>query len=210
VEAVPLQAGAAELPRQGNELRDRRLAAVEARVEAGHLRYAGQPVEDRLDGRHVVRLVERRQGDEGAQLFEDLSRDDCRTGELRSAMDDAVADAEDTGPAEPRAQPGGQSVERAPPVAYRPAQRVVGELLARAVLGGEPWRRPDALDLSPRFRRQAASAGRARRRTSGSTSRRSDQGVSSIRRSSPPRPAPARRRAGLLQHEVSTSASPTP
>ena len=73
MEAVALHAGAADLPRQGNELGDRRLAAVEARVEAGHLRYAGKPVEDRLDGGQVVRLVERGQRDERPQLLEDLA-----------------------------------------------------------------------------------------------------------------------------------------
>ena len=73
VEAVALHAGLADLARQRHQLGDRRLAAMEARVEAGDLRHAGQPLGDRLDGREVVRLVERRERDEPPQFLEDLA-----------------------------------------------------------------------------------------------------------------------------------------
>ena len=49
VEAVPLDAALAEFAGQRHQRGDRRVAAVKAGVEAGHLRHVGHAVEDRLD-----------------------------------------------------------------------------------------------------------------------------------------------------------------
>ena len=78
VEAVALHTGRADLARQRHELGDGRLAAMEARVEAGDLRHAGQPLRDRVNRREIVRLVERRERYQRAQLVEHLRRDDRR------------------------------------------------------------------------------------------------------------------------------------
>ena len=64
VKAVSLHARLADFARQRNELGDCRLPAMEARVEAGDLRHAGQALEHRFDRRQVVRLMERSQRDE--------------------------------------------------------------------------------------------------------------------------------------------------
>ena len=73
MKAVSLHAGRADLARQRHELRDRRLAAMEAGVEAGDLRHAGQPLRDRFDGRQIVRLMERRQRHQRPKLVENLA-----------------------------------------------------------------------------------------------------------------------------------------
>ena len=112
MEAVTLDTGIADLARQGNEFRDRRLAAMEARVEAGDLRHTGETLPDRVDRREIVGLVQWRQRDEGAQLLEDLRRDDGWTGVARTAMNDAVADAADVGATITPAQPVGDETNR--------------------------------------------------------------------------------------------------
>ena len=151
VEAVALHPGGTDLPGQGNELGDRGLASVEAGIEAGHLRHAGQAVDDGFDRRQVVRLVERSQGNQLPQPLQDPRRDHDGAIVLRPAVDDAVAHSEDAGFAVAGANPAGQGVESARAVAHRLFQVLIHEDPAPSVLGGEPGRRPDPLDLAPSF-----------------------------------------------------------
>jgi hypothetical protein len=95
VEAVSLHAGAPDVGRQRHQFGDRRLAAVKTGVEAGNLGDTRQTLGDGIDRREVVRLMQRRQRYQLAQLFHHLRRHDRRTGITRAAMDDAMADAED-------------------------------------------------------------------------------------------------------------------
>ena len=71
------------------------MAAVEGRVEAGDLRLSGKGADRRLDAGDVVRLVERRERDELAQLGEHRLVDQHRRGEVGAAVDDAMADGDD-------------------------------------------------------------------------------------------------------------------
>ena len=170
MEAVALHAAAADLARQRDHLGHRGLAAMEARVEAGHLGHAGKPLGDRLDGGQVVGLVQRRQGDELAQLLEDLRRDHGRPAEPRPAVDDAVAHAEHARSAVSGAEPPREAVQRGAAVAHRGIQRLVGQDAARASLRGEARRGADAFDLSARLQGSSRPAS-GTRRTSGSRTR---------------------------------------
>ncbi len=91
MEAVPLDAALAEVAGQRHHGGDRRVAAMEAGVEAGHLRHVGHAVEDGFDRREVVRLVERGQRRQLLQLGEDLPRDHGGAAEARAAVDHPVA-----------------------------------------------------------------------------------------------------------------------
>ena len=66
--------------RQGERVVDEGMAAVERRVEAGDLRRSGKGRDRRLDAGEVVRLVQRRERDELAQLGEHGVVDQHRLG----------------------------------------------------------------------------------------------------------------------------------
>ena len=157
VEAVPLHAGIADLAGERDQLGDGRLSAVEARVEAGDLRHAGEPLRDRVDRSQVVRLVKRRQREEPAELLHDPRRDEDGSVEPGPAVHHAVSDPEDARAAVPGAQPLGEGVEGRSSVTHRIAERLFHRS-ARAVLRGEAGRRADALDLAARV--QAPSSAR--------------------------------------------------
>src|SRR3954466_13460517 len=67
---------------------------MKAGIEAGHLRHARQSLFDGFDGRQIVWLVQRRERNQFLQLSHNLWRDHHRLGELRAAMDHAMAHAE--------------------------------------------------------------------------------------------------------------------
>ena len=46
---------------------------MKARVEAGDLRHAGQPLGHRVDGREIVGLMQRRERDERPEVLQDLA-----------------------------------------------------------------------------------------------------------------------------------------
>jgi hypothetical protein len=156
VETIPLHAGAADLCGQRNQLGHGWLTAMEARVEAGHLWHAGKALEHRLDRGQVMRLMQRGQGNQLAQLLQDLRRDERGPRVSGPAMHDSMADAEQARSAVVRSEPGGQRRESAPPVA-RARLRPIDEAIARAVLGGESRRCPNAFNLPPG--RQTPGAG---------------------------------------------------
>ena len=85
VKAVALHAGAAQLPGQRNHFRDRRLTAMEARVEARDLRHTGKPLEHSVYRRQVVRLMERSQRDQAVrEILQNRRRDNGWTGVRRA------------------------------------------------------------------------------------------------------------------------------
>jgi len=128
---------------------------MEARVEAGDLRHPRKALEDRFDRRQVRRLVKRRQRFQRPQILQDLRRDHHGAGVPRPSVDDAMADAEDPAAAEVGTEPGGQGVERAPPVSDRADRLVMGEDLPRAVLRGQTGRGSYPLDLALRLQAPA-------------------------------------------------------
>ena len=121
-------------------------------VEAGHLRDARQTLGNRVDCREVVRLMQRGERNELAQLLEDLPSHDRRAGEARAAMDDAMTDAEHARAAVLPAQPVGNGVEGGTAVVHgRFVQRLLSQLLTGVVLCRESRGDADALDLPARF-----------------------------------------------------------
>ena len=68
MKAVAPDPGLGEPPGNGEKLCERRLAAVKGGVEAGYLGNVRRGVENRLDGRKVMRLVQRRQRDISLEL----------------------------------------------------------------------------------------------------------------------------------------------
>ena len=73
---------------------DVRLRHVERRVEARHLRQFRQQAAQRLDRRHVVRLMQRRQRDQFGECRQRRIGDARGRRELRSPMDHAMPGAE--------------------------------------------------------------------------------------------------------------------
>ena len=173
VEAVALDAASRSSAGSGTSSATPDCAAMEAGVEAGDLRHAGQALGHRLDRGEVVRLMQRRERNQGAQIVEHFRRDDDRAARSRAAVHDPMADAEHARAAVPAAQPVGQRVERGRGRRRRCLSSVsLGDDGAAAILGGEAGRRPDAFDLAARLERHSwprRAAGR--RRTSGSRSR---------------------------------------
>ena len=153
VEPVSLHARTADVERQWNQIGNRLVAAVKGGVKAGDLRHGRQPLGDRVHGRQVVWLMERSQRLEGPQFLHHHRSDDSGRRIPRTAVDDAMADAEDMCPVEAVAKPRGENVERGPRVAHRIAEVRVVERAALTVPGDEPRGRANALNL-PR-RRQA-------------------------------------------------------
>ena len=99
MKAIALHTGAANVPGERNQFRDRRLTAMEARVEAGDLRHAGKSLGHRVYRRQVVRLMERGKRDQLPQVLQNRRRDNGRTGEPWAAMHDAVTNTQNPRPA---------------------------------------------------------------------------------------------------------------
>ena len=72
VEAIALDASRAHIAGQRHDFGDRRLAAMEARVEARDLWHTGKARRDGVNCREVVRLMEGRERYQRAQLVEHL------------------------------------------------------------------------------------------------------------------------------------------
>ena len=153
MKAVAADSLVAEAAWQGNSLRDRRLRLVKCRVEAGDLREGRRHLCDGPHGRHVVRLVQRRQRDQRLQLRHDRSVDPRRRGELRAAMDDPVANRDDAMAGEGTAlTPRQEKLDRALMTevgASRP--RLLGDQV-RAVAHGEARRGRQPFDLAAQQR----------------------------------------------------------
>ena len=134
---------------QRHELGDGRLAAVEARVEAGHLRHVRQALGDGFDRREVVRLMQRRQRNQLAQVCRAppasrrvgpaYARRRARRGGRRRGRARRRSAAQPRGSASSAARPSLDASHRA---------RSSTSAAPCAVLGRQPRRRADAFDLS--------------------------------------------------------------
>src|SRR3954453_10158706 len=69
---VSLDSLATYFMRQGNQVGERRLSSMKARIEAGDLRHVGQTLRNCFDGPDVVRLVQRCERYQTAKLRHDL------------------------------------------------------------------------------------------------------------------------------------------
>ena len=98
VKAVAPDAEFLELPRQGEQGREPRLARVKTGVEAGNLGKRRCNVQQGADRRQIVRLVERREGNECLQRGHDLAIHKYRLAVSRPAVNDTVPGGDDAGP----------------------------------------------------------------------------------------------------------------
>jgi len=112
VKTVAAHALGGEFARQGEQLRDGWLAAVEGGVEAGGLRHLGQGSAHGVDASEVVRLVQRRERDELAQRLNGGVVEADRRGKALAAMHDAMADADDLPAGLVRLQPVDEEAHR--------------------------------------------------------------------------------------------------
>ena len=87
--------------RDGESLRDRRLAAMEGRVETGDLRQLRMGGPYRPNDREIMRLMQRRERNEGGEPLDDVVRKQQRRGIFAPAMHDAMADGGDVAPLQP-------------------------------------------------------------------------------------------------------------
>ena len=171
VKAVAAHAFLGEAARQGEGLRHLWLRPVKRGVEAGDLRHTGAILRHRLDGGHVVRLVQRRQRDQRFQLRQRSPRRRARARRTHAAMHDAMPDGDDAVLAERTVPtPGEKEFDRALMPSWVPDGHSFSPTTAvslRAMKRG-------GVSSPSSWPRSSGRGGsrRGRRRTSGSTSRR--------------------------------------
>src|SRR5439155_22453823 len=95
METVTSYAALMELEWQRERLCQRPLRPVKRRIEARDLRQRGRLLRDRAYRRQIVRLMQRRQGDQPLQLAQNLIVDAHRPFEPNPAMNDTMADGGD-------------------------------------------------------------------------------------------------------------------
>jgi hypothetical protein len=95
VKAVSADVLAGDIARQAGQLRELRQAGVKGRIEAGDLREFGPANSNRNDAGDIVRQMQRRERDQPVQVGFQLRCDQSRTGAIRTAMYDPVADCGD-------------------------------------------------------------------------------------------------------------------
>ena len=93
MEAVAPNAGRVQLLGQCEALSHRRRRVVEGRVEAGHLRERRVELAEEPDGPEVVRLMQRRERDEGLEPRQHRVVYPHRAGEYDAAVHHPVSDA---------------------------------------------------------------------------------------------------------------------
>ena len=91
MEAITPHAFLVKSARQGESVVHPGVGAMESRVETGDLQRVRKGGACGHDARKVMRLVQRRQRDELLKLRDDLFAENCRLGETRSAMQDAMS-----------------------------------------------------------------------------------------------------------------------
>ena len=92
VEPVAADAGLAERARQGHDVGDVRVAAVERRIEAGHVKRRRVAGAGGAEGVETPGLVKPVEGNERFERRENAIVDGRRPEEIRAAVDDPVAD----------------------------------------------------------------------------------------------------------------------
>ena len=105
MKAVSLQTCLAKVTRERDQFGDGGLSTMKAGIEARHLRHIGQSFGDGFDGCQIVRLMKGRQWNQLAKLRKDFGVQDCRPGETRSTVDDAMTDAHHSRATISRSQP---------------------------------------------------------------------------------------------------------
>src|SRR5262245_65845694 len=90
MKAVAAYALIVEALRDGKAIGDLGVAPMEGRIEAGDLKHARLPLQDCLDRRQVVRLMQRRKGNEAPQALDDFRCDRRRLPIFATAMHDAM------------------------------------------------------------------------------------------------------------------------
>ena len=139
MKAIPADAALVEAHRQREHLGDFRPTPVERGVEAHELWYVGPALGHRPDRRQFLRLMERRQGDQGVQHGQDGVVHAQRAVVLPAAVDDAMADGNRPGIVEVTLEPCGDRIER-------PAMIDGGDRLRSATAHREPRMDADAVD----------------------------------------------------------------
>ena len=125
------------------------MSTVKCGVEASDLGHVGHAFENDIDGGEVVRLVERSEHRQLFQFAQDLAGDHSGTGKPRTAMDHAVAHANEPTARMVRLEPCCQRVDGRATVVDGRRQQIVEPFLPATVFDRHPWRRPDPLDLAP-------------------------------------------------------------
>ena len=149
MEAVAPHAARGDLGGQRESLRHLGLRTMEGGVEAGHLRQVRTQLRNDVDGLEVVRLVQRRERVQLLERRDHLRGDQHGLRELHAAVHDPVADRHELVVATALAQELDQVIDRAGVAeldALAPVLRA--DLGALGVLGDEPRRSVEALDLS--------------------------------------------------------------
>src|SRR6187399_1698271 len=123
---------------------------MKRRVEAGDLRDARKAFRDGIDCREIVRLMQRRERHQLAQMVEDIAGHAHGRRKACTSMHDAMTDAENRRTLVLPAQPGRERVERSASVAHRGTQRLLANRCSALVLRHESRRRADAFDLAAR------------------------------------------------------------
>src|SRR2546427_9672609 len=103
-----------------------------------------------------MRLVQRREWDETLESLEGRGIDPNRSRVLQTAVDDPVADADQSVARELALQEVVQILDRAIVAELPPGPGLLGNDAARRILGHEARRRVEALDLPPHLERELA------------------------------------------------------
>jgi hypothetical protein len=171
VKTVAPHAGVVQLHGNGEAARDVGIGGVKRGVEAGDLRQARPALDQGADRRQVVRLMERRKGNQFFERGDNTGVEPHRLRILHPAVDDAVADRREFEAAALPAQKIREIGDRAVVTEARPlAPGLLGQRLAVGAARGEAWRRIETLDLAandgielpvPLGKEQELDAGRA-------------------------------------------------
>ena len=150
MKAITLYAGATQLPRKRNQLRDCGLCSVKAGVEARHLRHTRQSFTDGLDRREIVRLMQRRQRYKPPQFRQHFGRNYDRAGIPRGAMHNPVSDAEYRRRPIFRSKPHRKGPQGGADVLHFAREPAIDQNFPIGVFDGNARRYFDAFDLAPR------------------------------------------------------------
>src|SRR4051794_17364071 len=147
---VSLDSLAAYFLRQGNQVSDRRLSSMKARIEACDLRHVGQTLRNCFDGTDVVGLVQRGERRQGAEFSQHLWCYDSRARVKRPTMHNAMPNTHHLRATIHRFQPSSQMIECVAAIADLVGSTIHKDL-AFSILRVDPRRTPDSIYLATRF-----------------------------------------------------------